>query len=206
MWNNQGHLYRFSSGGHNPQAHIRFLQRQDQFRRAKQGRGRKGRPLAPALPACRSCKVIERQGCRRCLHREWPASLIAKGSPGPQRHPISSQSLVTTESPPQHAYREAIAVVRSNTVVAIASPCRRLRRNGIAHAQHMADRPPPHTNFRHPVHRVNPVKNNPNRGPWPRTFRSFISYWYSFLASCIRRDINTSPRIHSRHLNPDMIL
>ena len=99
---------------------------------------------------------------------------------------------------------EAFPVVRSNTVDAKAGSQRCLHREETAAADTWPTRLPPHTNFHN---RVNPVKTkHPNRGPWPRTFRSFISYSYSFLASCIHSDVNTNPRIHPRHLKPDIIL
>ena len=51
----------------------------------------------PALLACRSCKVIEGQGYRRCVHREWPIPDHTR-APGPQRH--SSASCQSCQSCP----------------------------------------------------------------------------------------------------------
>ena len=50
------------------------------------------------------------------------------GHPADQYAPTSFESPIGTESPPRYVYKEAEPVVRSNTVLAIAGPCRRLRR------------------------------------------------------------------------------
>ncbi len=101
--------------------------------------------------------------------------------PADQYGLTSCESPIGTKSPPRHVYREAIAVVCSNTVLARAEPCRRLRRNA-ERARPTHGRPiPPHNLLRNLVHLVNPVKKNtpiaaPGRAHFDRSFPALIRF------------------------------
>ena len=88
-------------------------------------------------------------------------------------------------------------MVQSNTVLAIAGPCRRVRRNGTAYAPTHGRPTPPHTNFRNLAHLVNPVrKKHPNRGRWPRTapLKRTTNYFHSIFL--ISPNISAPPNVY----------
>ncbi len=125
-----------------------------QTRGAQQHGGRKGR-LSEMLASKRDCR------------REHPAD---------QHSLPSCESPIATESPPQQTHRGGLTRDAQQHSGRKGRLREMLASKRARRSEHPADRPPPHTNFRNPAHLVNPVKKNPNRGPWPRTFRSLISY------------------------------